>query len=344
MPLMTYNDIMKDLKARKFYPVYFLMGEEDFFIDEVADYIAKNALKDEERDFNQTVIYGDDTSLPQIIVEARRFPMMAERQVIIIKEAQSVKGIDGADSEKESAWVSYATNPIATTLLVIIYRGKTLDKRKKLYKALEKTGVLLDAKRLYESQMPEWILSYVKSKGYDIQTAAAQVLVSHLGNDLTKVVNGLAKLMTLLPQGTTINGQHIEDNIGISKEYNIFELNKAIGMRDTTKAFTIIAHFAKNQKDNPIQVIVSQLFTYFVKILLVHTSYKGLDKAGLSNALGVNIYFVSEYQDAARNYSKDRVEKIIGYLRHYDAFSKGVNDAGTDSGELLKELISLIMV
>lgn len=343
---MTFNDIMNDLKNRKFYPIYFLMGEEDFFIDEVTDYISKNVLKEEERDFNQTTVYGDDTTLPQIIIEARRFPMMAERQVLIVKEGQSVKGIDGSDGDKdkESPWVSYSANPINTTLLVIVYRGKTIDKRKKFYKSLEKNGVILESKRLYESKMPEWILSYVKSKGYDIQTAAAQVLVSHLGTNLTKIVNGLAKLMTLLPKGTTINGQHIEDNIGISKDYNIFELNKAIGMRDTTKAFTIVAHFARNQKDNPIQVVVSQLFTYFMKILLVHTSYRSMDKNALATALGVNAYFVGEYQDAARNYSKEKIEKIISYLRHYDAFSKGVNDAGSDNGELLKELISLIMV
>ena len=344
MPVMNFNDIMKDLKNRKFYPVYFLMGEEDYFIDQVTDYISKNVLKEEERDFNQTVVYGSDTSLPQIIIEARRFPMMAERQVIIVREGQNVKDIDGGGSEKDQSWVNYAGNPINTTLLVVVYRGKTLDKRKKFYKSLEKTGVILESKPLYESKMPEWILSYVKEKEYDIQPAAAQVLVSHLGTNLTKIVNGLAKLMTFLPKGTTINGQHIEDNIGISKEYNVFELNKAIGMRDTTKVFTIVAHFAKNQKDNPIQMVVGQLFTYFVKILLVHTSYRTLDKNSLASALGVNPYFVGEYQDAARNYSKVKVEKVISYLRHYDAYSKGVNDASTDKGELLKELAALILV
>ncbi|MDD2565052.1 MAG: DNA polymerase III subunit delta [Salinivirgaceae bacterium] len=340
---MSFNDIMKDLKNRKFYPVYFLMGEEDYFIDQVTDYISKNVLKEEERDFNQTVVYGSDTSLPQIIIEARRFPMMAERQVIIVREGQNVKDIDGGSSEKDQSWVNYASNPITTTLLVVVYRGKTLDKRKKFYKSLEKTGVILESKALYESKMPEWIFSYVKEKGYDIQPAAAQVLVSHLGTNLTKIVNGLAKLMTFLPKGTTINGQHIEDNIGISKEYNVFELNKAIGMRDTTKVYTIAAHFAKNQKDNPIQMVVSQLFTYFVKILLVHTSYRTLDKNSLASALGVNPYFVGEYQDASRNYSKIKVEKVISYLRHYDAYSKGVNDASTDKGELLKELVALIL-
>jgi len=347
MSALNYDEIIRDLKSKKYYPVYFLMGAEDYFIDEIVDYISKNVIPESERDFNQTVVYGDDTSIGQIILDARRFPMMAERQLIIVREAQTLKGIDGGsgDSEKssESPWLNYVQNPIQTTVLVIVYRNGTLDKRKKLYKALEKTGVIFDSKRLYENKMPEWTITYVKSKGYDIQMAAAQILIAHLGNDLTKVVNGLSKLTTLLPRGTTIDSQHIQDNIGISKDYNIFELNKAIGARDITKAFTIVAHFAKNQKDNPIQGIVAQLFSYFIKILLIHTSYKGLDKSSLATELGVPVYFLGEYQDAARNFSKDRVEKIISYLRHYDAYSKGVNCAGSESGELLKELISLIM-
>ena len=346
MPALSYDEIIKDLKSNKYYPVYFLMGEEDYFIDDILDYISKNAIPEQDRDFNQTVVYGDDTSLGQIILDARRFPMMSERRLIIVREAQVIKGIDGGnESEKssESPWVSYIQNPIQSTVLVIVHRYKTIDKRKKLFKAIEKSGIVFESKRLYENKIPEWIISYVKSKGYDIQTAAAQILVAHLGNDLTKVVKGLSKLMTLLPQGTVIDSGHIQDNIGINKEYNIFELNKAIGARDVTKAFTIVAHFAKNQKDNPIQVIVTQLFSYFVKILYMHTSYKGFDKNSLASALGINAYFLGEYQDAANNYSKERVERIISYLRHYDAYSKGVNCATTDSGELLKELVSLII-
>lgn len=344
MPLITFNDMMADLKAKKYYPIYFLMGEEDYFIDEVTDYIAKNVLKEEERDFNQSIFYGNDITLPNIIVETRQYPMIAERRVIIVKEAQNVKGIDGSDSDKESAWLNYATNPIPTTILVIAYRARPIDKRKKLYKSLEKNGAILESSRLYESKMPEWIISYVKSKGYDIQTAAAQILVSHLGNDLSKVTNGLSKLMTLLPEGTAINSQHIEDNIGISKEYNIFELNKAIGLRDTTKAFTIVAHFAKNPKNNPLPLVIRQLFNYFLKILMIHTTYRSLGRQELANALSINAYFISEYIEAARNYPKAKVEKIISYLRHYDAYSKGVNDSGTEDGELMKELITLIMV
>ncbi len=344
MPLMTFNDIMADLKAKKYYPVYFLMGEEDYFIDEITDYITNNTLREEERDFNLSVYYGSDISLPKIIVETRQYPMMAERRLIIIKEAQNVKGIDGSESDKESPWLNYILNPVQSTVLVIVYRAKPIDKRKKLYKSLEKTSVILESSRLYESKMPEWIISYVKARGYDIQSVAAQILVSHLGNNLSKVTNGLSKLMTLLPAGTIINSQHIEDNIGISKDFNIFELNKAIGTRDTTKALTIAAHFAKNPKENPFPLIIRQLFNYFLRILMIHTSYRGLRNQELANLFSINIYFVSEYIEAARNYPKEKVERIIGYLRHYDAFNKGVNDSGTDDGELVKELISLIMV
>ncbi|HON17895.1 MAG TPA: DNA polymerase III subunit delta [Salinivirgaceae bacterium] len=334
---------MEDLRKGEYYPIYFLMGEEDFFIDEVANYIENNVLSPDERDFNQTVIYGDDTTIDKIIIDARRFPVMSKYQVILIREANALKGIEGDESD-DSGWLLYASKPMQSTILVFLYRGKTLDKRRKVYKTLEKTAAILESKRIYESKMPEWVMSYVHSKGYNIQSAAAQVLTVHLGNDLTKVTNELSKLMTLLPAGSIINTQHIEDNIGISKEYNIFELNKTIGQRDITKAFTIVAHFAKNQKDNPIQVIISQLFTYFSKLLLVHTSYKNMDKNSLATALGVNVYFVGEYLEAARNFPPEKIEKIIGYLRHYDAFSKGVNDAGTDGGELLKELITLIMI
>ncbi len=343
MPLLSYEKIMDDLKAGIYYPIYFLMGEEDFFIDQIAYYIENNALSPAERDFNQNIVYGDETSIESIIVEARRFPVMASRQVIIVREGHLLKGLEGDDAE-ESGWLHYAEKPMNTTILVILYRGKVLDKRRKTYKTLEKSGVILESKRLYESKVPEWVLSHARSMGYEIQSAAAQVLTAHLGNDLTKVANEMAKLMTLLPKGTIISIQHIEENVGISKDYNIFELNKAIGSRDITKAFTIIAHFAKNQKENPIQVVIAQLFSYFSKILLIHTSYKGYDKNTLANVLGINAFFVGEYQDAAKNYPKEKVERIIGYLRHYDAFSKGVNDAGTDGGDLLKELITLIML
>lgn len=340
---MNFGDIMADLEANKLYPIYFLMGDEDYFIDKITDYIANNAIPQEERDYNQTIIYGNETTLAKLIIEARQYPMMASKRVIIIKEAQNVKGIDGSDTEKETAWLNYATNPIETTILVIVFRSKSIDKRKKLYKAIEKNGVLLESKKLYESQIPEWIAKYVKSKGYDIQSVASQILVAHLGNDLTKIANGLSKLMTLLPHGTTINGQHIEDNIGISKDFNIFELNKAIGMRDTTKALTIVTHFAKNPKENNIQVVVRQLFYYFIKILKIHTSFRGMSRQELANVLSVNIYFINEYIEAAKNYPKERVIRIISYLRHYDAFGKGVNDQGTESGELMKELVTLIM-
>lgn len=344
MPLLSYNDIMRDLKAGRYAPVYLLMGDEEYFIDEVTRQIADNALPAAQRDFNQTVLYGDQATVAQIIIEARRYPMMADRQVLIVKEAQNVRGIDGAGEEKESPWAAYMQNPMRTTVLVIALRGKTLDKRKKLYKAIEKNGVILEAKRLYENKMPDWIHDYAKSRGYEIQAAAALTLVAHLGTNLTKIANAFGKLTTLLPQGTIINGQHIEDNIGISKDYNIFELQKAIGQRDTTRALTIVAHFARNPKENPIQVVVGQLFNYFLKIIMVHTSYRGMDRNTLAQALGVNAYFVGEYQEAARNFPLERAERAVNALRHYDAFSKGVGSADTDSGELLKEMVCVIMM
>ena len=284
------------------------MGEEDYFIDEVTDYIAKNVLKEEERDFNQSIFYGNDITLPNIIVETRQYPMIAERRVIIVKEAQNVKGIDGSDSDKESAWLNYATNPIPTTILVIAYRARPIDKRKKLYKSLEKNGAILESSRLYESKMPEWIISYVKSKGYDIQTAAAQILVSHLGNDLSKVTNGLSKLMTLLPEGTAINSQHIEDNIGISKEYNIFELNKAIAYATQQKHLPLLRTLQKS-KNNPLPLVIRQLFNYFLKILMIHTTYRSLGRQELANALSINAYFISEYMKLHEIIQKLKLKK-----------------------------------
>lgn len=341
-----YEDIIKDLKNKKYYPIYFLMGEEDYFIDEIVDYISKNILEENVRDFNQTTIYGSDTSLEKIIMSARQYPMMGKQQVIIVREAQLIKGFDN-DSENEkkegNAWLNYVQNPIATTILVIAYKSKKLDKRKKIYKALEGNSIVFDSTLLRDYEMPAWLSSYIKSQGYDIQSAAIQILIAHLGTNLTKAANEIAKLTSILPQGTLINSQHIEDNIGISKDFNVFELNKAIGSKDNTKALTIIAHFAKNQKDNPIQQVIPMLFAYFLKILLTHTSYKNCDNQTLAKVLKINEFFVGEHRTAAQNYPKEKVERIISYLRHYDAYSKGVNNIESDGGELLKELITLIM-
>lgn len=311
------------------------MGEESYYIDKISDFIEDNILDDAEKGFNQMVLYGRDISIDDIVSNAKRFPMMAERQVVIIKEAQDL-------SRTIEKLAKYAENPQPSTVLVVNYKYKKIDKRKALYKAINKVGVVFESKKLYENQVPDWIRRVLKGQGYDISPKAALMLVEFLGTDLGKVNNELSKLKIVLPKGTQITPEHIEENIGISKDYNNFELRKAVGERNAVKAYKIAKYFADNPKDNPMVVTVSLLFSFFNQILHLHGM---VDKSprSVASALRVNPYFVNEYLTAARNYPMKRVSAIIGLLREFDVKSKGVGSNAVSQADLLKELLVRIL-
>lgn len=320
--------IVNDIKSGKVAPLYFLMGEEPYYIDKIADFIEDAILSEEEKGFNQTVVYGRDVSIEDIVSSAKRYPMMAERQVVIVKEAQElVKTIDRFDS--------YAENPTPTTVLVMCYKYKTLDKRKSVYKNLKKNAVLFESSKLKDYQIPNWIERVLKGKGYGIEPKAAAMLAEFLGTDLGKISNELDKLAIILPKGTTINTRHIEDNIGFSKDFNVFELRKALGEGNRLKAFQIAKYFADNPKDNPMVVTTSLVFQFFSQLL----QYHGLkDKKTAASALKINPYFIKDYEQAARNYPMRKVSGIVNTLRGIDVKSKGVG-ANMDNHDLLKEML-----
>ncbi|MGS2726490.1 DNA polymerase III subunit delta [Psychroserpens sp. BH13MA-6] len=330
------KQIVADIKKGQLKPIYFLMGEEPYYIDAISDYIETHVLAEEEKGFNQMVLYGRDVSIDDIASNAKRFPMMAERQVVIVKEAQDL-------SRQIEKLVSYAENPQPTTVLVINYKYKKIDKRKALYKALKKHGsVVFESKKLYENQVSDWIRRVLSGKNYSISPKAAQMLVEFLGTDLSKINNELEKLKIVLPEGTQITPEHIEQNIGISKDYNNFELRKAIGERDSLKAFKIINYFADNPKDNPMIMTVSLLFNFFSQLLHYH-GLNDKNPRSVVSALKINPYFVNEYVTAARNFPMRKVSQVVATLREFDVKSKGVNSNAVPQGDLLKELMVRIL-
>jgi len=335
--ITKYNQILGDLKNKIYKPVYVLMGEEVYYIDKLSDFIANSVLSEDERSFNQTVIYGKDVSDISLITDAaRRFPMMANYQVIIIREAQDIKKIEGLDA--------YVKNPLKSTILVICYKGKTLDKRTSFYKTLTKIGEVLEAAKLYENEVSNWISTYIKQQNFEIEHEAASILSDFLGNDLSRIVNELNKLFTVLPKDRNkITSLDIEENIGISRDYNTFELSKAISNKDVLKAETIALHFGKNPKEYPFVVTISTLFSQFSKMLKFHAlRQRKQNPRDIIAALGINPYFLKDYEIATRNYNMLQTIKIISLLRTYDMKSKGFAYVAADDGELLRELISKI--
>ena len=332
---VTFEEIMSDLKNRIFKPVYFLAGEEPYYIDLITDYIEDKVLPEAEKAFNQMIIYGDDTNIPSIIDTARRFPMMASHQVIIIREAQSLKKLDDL--------VIYLEKPLLSTILVFSYKYKTLDKRTKLVKTLETHGVYFESARVRDYLIPGWIERYLMLKGIKTDPSASAMLTEFLGTDLHKIVNELDKLIITLPEGKpVITTALIEKNIGISKDYNNFELQKAVGERNILKANMIVHYFADNPKDNPLTLSISSLFAYFSKLLTYHY-LTDKSKNNVAAALKVNPFFVKEYENSATKYNVAKTVQIISLLRTYDLRSKGYNDPGTEAGDLLKELVYRIL-
>lgn len=323
--------IVNEIKIGNIKPIYFLMGEEPYYIDKLSDYIEANILSEEEKSFNQTVIYGRDVSMEEIIATAKRYPMMADRQVVIVKEAQHLtKSIDILES--------YAANPMATTVLVFCYKYKTLDKRKKVTKLIDKNGLVYESKKLYDNQVGDWIKRVLAGKNYTIEPKASAMLVEFLGTDLSKINNELEKLQIILPKGSTITAKHIEENIGFSKDFNVFELRKAIGERNQLKAYQIAQYFSENPKDNPMVVTTSLVFSFFIQLLQYH-GLKDKNPKNVAAVLKVNPYFLKDYDVALKNYPMKKVSAIISALRDIDVKSKGVGANALPNSDLLKEML-----
>ena len=310
------------------------MGDEPYYIDKLANAFAKNVLSVEEQEFNQVILYGKDIETAQAIAEAKQFPFGAEKRVVIIKEAQHLKDIEVLDA--------YLDNVQPSTLLVICYKGKSVDKRKKFGKMLAKKCVVFESKKLYDNKIPAWINSYVTENGYTIDNSATAVLAEYIGADLSKITNELDKLMLVVKKEEQITTALIEYHIGISKDYNVFELQNALGKKEVVKANRIINHFSKNPKNHNIVPVMSALFSYFQKIMVYHFLEDKSPKSA-AVALKVNPFFISQYQTASRNYTKKQLFYIFEYLKNYDLKSKGVNNKNTTQKGLLKELIFKIL-
>ena len=332
---VTYEEIISDLKNRIFKPVYFLAGEEPYYIDLISDYIEDKVLPEADKSFNQIILYGEETSIPAIIDTARRFPMMATHQVIIVKEAQSLRKLDDL--------VIYLEKPLLSTILVLCYKYRTIDKRTKLFRMLEKHDAYFESPRIRDYLIPGWIERYLMAKGIKTDPNASAMLTEYLGTDLHKIVNELEKLIITLPaEKPVITTGLIEENIGISKDCNNFELQKAIGEKSIIRANMIVHHFANNTKDNPITLTIASLFGFFTKLLTFHY-LTDKSKNNVAAVLRINPFFVKEYELAASKYNVSSTVKIISLLRTYDLKSKGYGDPGTDHGELLKELVFKIL-
>lgn len=326
--------IIKDIQAGNIKPIYFLMGEEPYYIDKLSEYIEQNILQEHERDFNQTVLYGRDVSIEDIVGNAKRYPMMADRQVVIVKEAQELsRTIDKLES--------YAENPQDTTVLVICYKYKTLDKRKKVTKVLEKSGVVFESKKLYENQVGDWLKRVLQGKKLNIEPKAVQMFVDFLGNDLSRIANEIDKLAIILKPGEVITPAIIEENIGFSKDFNPFELRKAIGEKDQYKSYLIANHFAANPKDNPIVLTIGLVFSFFSQLLQYH-GLKDKNPKNVASALKINPFFVKDYELAARNYPMKKVSGIVSTLKDIDLKSKGVGGNSLPQSDLLKEMLAKI--
>lgn len=327
--------IVNAIKKGQISPIYFLYGEEAYFIDKISDFIGAKVLTEEEKGFNQMVLYGKDVSIDDIVGNAKRYPMMAERQVVIVKEAQHL-------SRTIEDLCAYAENPQQTTVLVICYKYKKLDKRKKLHKIIKKNGVIFESKKLYENQVSDWLRKHLLGHGYTISHKASLLLIEYLGTDLGKISKELEKLKLVLPKETEINPQHIEEHIGISKDYNNFELKRAIGDRDIVKATKIINYFAQNPKDNPFILTITLLHSFFTQLLQYHGLSDHSPK-NVASTLRINPYFVKEIQTAARNYPMKKVSAIISSLREMDLKGKGVGTSPMKEADLLKELLYKIV-
>jgi len=334
------QDVLQSLKNGQYSPVYFLHGDEAYYIDAISNHIEQHALEESQKGFNQVILYGKDVDTNTVILNAKRFPMMSDRQVVIVKEAQEIK-----DLVKEAGakiLESYIKNPLPSTILVFCFKNGLLDGRKAIAKSLDKHAILVASKKMYDNQVPEWILNYVKAKKIQISQKAVAMLAESIGNKLTALVNEIDKVSLNVKEGEEITDEHISKYVGINKDYNIFELQKSLVSRRAEKCYTIVNYFGGNPKDHPLIPMLSVLYGFFVKVLLVHQSSNKNDNH-LAGILKVNRFFVRDYLSAARSYKLNAVLAIIGFIHEADLRSKGVDAASFDNEAILKELIAKIL-
>ncbi|QNL47756.1 DNA polymerase III subunit delta [Olivibacter sp. SDN3] len=334
---MNVATVLSDISKRKLKPIYLLHGEESYYIDLVSHYLEGKVLSDAEKGFNQTVLYGKDTDWITIVNAAKRYPMMSDYQLILVKEAQHLKWDKAAE-----LFESYANNPLSTTVLAFAYKYGKFDKRKKIYKTIEKNGLVLESAKIYDNKLAPWIDEYVKERGMTIHPQATAMIGEYLGTELSKVANELDKLMLNVPKDREINVNDVQHNIGISKDFNVFELNTALGKRDVFKVNQIIDYFAANPKSNPLPVLMGSLYAYFSKLLKYHFLPDKSQQAA-ARELGVHPFFLKDYEMAVRNYSRGKLFHIIGYLKEYDLKSKGVDAINLEPEDLMKELMFKIL-
>ncbi|RME94486.1 MAG: DNA polymerase III subunit delta [Bacteroidetes bacterium] len=329
---MTHQQIIADVKKGIFAPVYFLHGPESYFIDSIADTIEKHALQEHERAFNQTILYGKDTDYLQVVDAARRFPMMAERQLVLLREAQEMGSLQKLDT--------YIENPSPTTVLVICHKHKSLRGNTKFSKLIKAKALVFEAKKLYDNQLPDWIATYLKAHKLKVSREGAELLAEYLGSDLSKVVNELNKLALNLAPGSEVSPQHIEAHIGISKDYNVFEFQRALGQRNILQANRIVNYFIANSRKHALPMIIGSLYNYFSKIYIYHEASKGSEQDILRALKLGSKFFLREYRVAARQFSYRKTEQVIAILREFDLKSKGLgyNATAKPEGELLKEM------
>ena len=333
---ITCDDILKELRAKQYRPVYYLMGEEPYYIDLIADYITDNILTETEKEFNLTVVYGADVDMATVINAAKRYPMMSEHQVVVVKEAQNIRNME------ELSY--YLQKPLLSTILVICHKHVVLDRRKKLAAEIEKTGVLFESKKVKDAQLPAFITSYMKRKGIDVEPKATAMLADFVGADLSRLTGELEKLIITLPKGhTRVTTEQIEKNIGISKDYNNFELRSALVEKDVLKANKIIKYFEENPKTNPIQMTLSLLFGFFSNLMLAYYAPEKSEQ-GIANMLGLRTpWQAKDYLAAMRRYNGVKTMQIIGEIRYADAKSKGVGNPSLSDGDILRELVFKIL-
>lgn len=333
---MTYTELIKSVKAKQYHPVYFLYGPEAYYIDLFSKYMEENVLPESEKAFNQLILYGKDTDSRTLIDTASRYPMMAPYQLVILKEAQEMKTLQDL--------LPYIEKPVSTTILVICHKYKSFDKRTRFAKAIVKNSLVFESKKIYDNKMPDWVASYLKRKKLNIDPEATTLIAEYLGTNLSKVSNELDKMAINVPTGSMINTKMVQDNIGISKDYNVFELQKALGSRNPEKTQRIINYFIANPRSNPPVVVIATLYNFFSKVYKAHF-VKHLGDHELVKTLGLRSqYFLKDYKLAMRHYNRPRTEKVIEILREYDLKSKGVNNVSTSPGELLKEMAVRILM
>ncbi len=330
------DSVLKDLKAGRYAPVYFLQGDEPYFIDKISGFIEKNALSETEKGFNQMIMYGKDVDVTAILNNARRYPMMSERQVVIVKEAKDIQDINKQDAQ--AMLESYVKNPLPSTVLVFCHKYKTLDGRKALTKTLDKHAVFVSTKKLYDNQVPDWITQYVTDSGFTIDRKAAFMLTEFIGNDLERLANEIDKVLINFHEKVQIDPAMIQKYVGISKDYNIFELQKSLTVRDVVKANRIVQYFEANPKNHPVIPMIAMLFSFYSRLLLIHHSGEKTE-GGVAKILKINPFFAKEYLLAIRNYSLPVVIRNINFLRQADLQSKGIESGGMTEGQLLKELV-----